>query len=71
MVRVSQATHCPGLRRLHVGGTLITYYTVAALTSLEDLQDVSETTLSSSAILFIAIVIKLIIIIIIGNSLFT
>lgn len=34
-------THCPNLRRVHVGGTMITYYALAALNSLEDLQDVS------------------------------
>jgi hypothetical protein len=31
------------LRRVHVGGTMITYYALAALNSLEDLQDVSGT----------------------------
>jgi hypothetical protein len=39
----AQGTHCPNLRRVHVGGTMITYYALAALNSLEDLQDVSGT----------------------------
>jgi hypothetical protein len=44
-----QGTHCPDLRRLHVGGTMITYYTMAALSPLDDIQDIAGTLLLATA----------------------